>query len=370
MSLCVRRLRGAQALGGRWRNGVRGAGGGGAAAAGRVREEVRPHDIGWPSELNPHLFYPTPLKNLVPSGSSSSFTRHKSANNRQCPSVNGKEKAQRHLRSTMAPLRTKVYTSKPHSSHVPCTSVGCVYPLGRDAWHLSSAQIDCFRSLFEPGVCRTPYQAVSFPIPGTQHGILAFHPSKEMQASSIPGSNPPDMEQLLAVMHAKLSEELPNFLLKTMDYSIYKKDVEFVSNVLHIHTRGVMLYQLLLTLSRFLFLSYLSNARVSILKLTSHPETSSIQARWAISGLPLHTLLLHFYRNDKTELYKSFDAHSTFYLASDGLIRLHKLERVMPSQPLTVPKKTLLTAALVALGLGEDRPALNLLSSPKASPKL
>ncbi|OCT66222.1 uncharacterized protein C6orf136 [Xenopus laevis] len=364
MSVCVRRLRGAQALGGRWRNGVRGA------AVGRVREGTRPHDVSWPPELNPRLFYPSPLKNLLPTTTTSSFTRPTSANNGEWPSVNGWEKHQRHLPSTMAPLRTKVSASKSHSSNVPCSSVSCVYPVGSDAWHFTCAQLDCFRSLFEPGVCRTPYQAVALPIPGTPHGILAFHPSEEMQASSVPGNNQPDMEQQLAVMHAKLREELPDFLLKTMDYSLYRKDVEFVSNVLHIHTRGILLYRLLLTLSRFLFLSYLSNAHVSILKLTSHPETCSIQARWAISGLPLHTLLFHFYRNDKTELYKSFDAHSTFYLASDGLIRLHKLEWVMPSQPLTVPKKTLLAAALVALGLGENRPALNLLSSPKASPKL
>ncbi|KAE8585477.1 hypothetical protein XENTR_v10021320 [Xenopus tropicalis] len=366
MSLCVRRLRGAQGLGVRWRNGVRGAGG----AAGRVREEARLHDIGWPPELNPRLLYPTSLKNVLPSTTTSSFTRPKYANYRQCPPFNGREKHQRHLRSTIAPLRTKLHMSKPHSSYLPCTSVGCVFPVGKDTWHLSSAQLDCFRSLFEPGVCRTPYQAVAFPVPGTQHGILAFQPSKKMEDCSVPGNNQPDMEQQLAIMHAKLREELPDFLLKSMDYSIYRKDVEFVCSVLHIHTRGIILYQLLLTLSRFLFLSYLSNASVSILKLTSHPETCSIQARWAISGLPLHTLLFHFYRTDKTELYKSFDAHSTFYVASDGLIHLHKLERVMPSQPLTVPKKTLLTAALVALGLGENRPALNLLSSPKASPKL
>ncbi|XP_053578021.1 uncharacterized protein C6orf136 homolog [Bombina bombina] len=164
--------------------------------------------------------------------------------------------------------------------------------------------------------------------------------------------------------------QLPNFFLKNMDYSIYRKDVEFVNSILHIRTRGLVLYQLLLTISRFLFMSYFSNSRLSVLKLTCHPETCSVQARWSVSGLPLHTLLFHFYQTDKTELYKIYDVHSTFYLASDGRISLHKMERVMPSDPLTLPKKTLLTAALVAIGFGEDRPALNFLSSPKASHKL
>lgn len=94
-------------------------------------------------------------------------------------------------------------------------------------------------------------------------------------------------------------------------------------------------------------------------------------------------------------VFRTIDAFSTFQLAPDGLICLHKVERVsgfihtvlicvqiykdlyqchfpplcilqvMPSPPITITKKTILAAALLALGLGEDRPALNLLSSPK-----
>uniref|UniRef100_A0A8C5WHH4 Uncharacterized protein n=1 Tax=Leptobrachium leishanense TaxID=445787 RepID=A0A8C5WHH4_9ANUR len=163
---------------------------------------------------------------------------------------------------------------------------------------------------------------------------------------------------------------LPSLLLKSPDYSLYRQDVEFVSSALHIHTRGLVLYTLTLTLARLLFLTYFSNSRISVLKLTSHPETGSIQARWAITALPLHRALFYFFRQDKTELHRTYDAHSTFHLASDGLIQLHKLERVMPSETLSLPKTTLPALALLALGLGEHRPALNFIFCHKTPHKL
>ncbi|XP_075439678.1 uncharacterized protein C6orf136 homolog [Ascaphus truei] len=351
MALCVRRLRGAPGLGGGWRSGVRGAGGGGEA--GRVREGTGLRDVCWHPELGlfPHLS--TPLRRPLPRRPTTPPRA------RLCPPLTGRDGALRQLQECLAPQGPAPQLAPP-----PCASLeeGC--PAGRESWHLSGAQLDCFRSLFEPGICRTPYQALALPAPGTQLGVLAFRLSQQAAASPVPGGNQPDVEEQLALMHAKLREELPNFFLKKPDYSIYRKDVEFVNSILHIHTRGLALYQLCLTLSRLLFLSYFSNVSVSVLKLTSHPETCSIQARWAVSGLPLHSLLSHIYRTEKTELYRTFDAHSTFFLGSDGLISLHKLERVMPSPPLTAPVKSLLAAALVAFGLEESRPALNLLSTP------
>ncbi|KAG8448681.1 hypothetical protein GDO86_015673 [Hymenochirus boettgeri] len=363
MSLCVRKIRVTHGIGSRWRNGVQGA------VTGRVRAEQRLQEIGWLPEMNPSIVYPSLFKTPLPPATTITFSCSRPSRVRLYPSVNGWEKHQKHQRSTLVLQRTKTLSQKTLSKNIPFAIVESINSMDRDIGHLNSTQLECFRGLFEPGVCRTPYQAMALPIPGSKQGVLAFHPSMKIEASPMPGDNNPDMEQHLALMHAKLREELPKFLLKSLDYSIYRKDVEFLSSILGIHTRGIILYQLLLTVSRFLFLSYYSNSHISVLKLTSHPETCSIQARWSISGLPLHSLLFNFYRTDKVELYKSYDAYSTFYLASDGLIRLHKLEQVMPSQPIAVPKKTILTAALVALGLGEDRPALHLLSSPKAPAK-
>ncbi|KAM4641111.1 uncharacterized protein C6orf136 homolog isoform 2-T2 [Discoglossus pictus] len=370
MALCVRRLRGTPGLGGRWRkSGERSAGGG---AAGRGRDMARLRDVGWHPVLSHCSRLSAPIRRPfpAPAATTSRSLPPRPGGTKLIPLTNGRERALRQLQDSIAHPRGQ---PRPSQQLVPlpsCVTQDNVYLAGGESWHLSSAQLDCFRSLFIPGICRTPYQALAWPAPDTQQGVLAFHPSSHAKATSSPGGNQPDMEQQLAIMHAKLREELPNFFRKNPDYSIYRKDMEFVNNVLHMRTRGLVIYQLLMTIPRFIFLSYFSDARLSILKLTCHPETGSIQARWSVSGLPLHSLLLQFYRTDKSELYRTYDAHSTFYLAADGLICLHKMDRVMPSEPLTLPKKTLLAAALVVLGLGENRPALNLLSTPKTPDKL
>ncbi|KAM8953412.1 uncharacterized protein C6orf136 homolog [Pelodytes ibericus] len=363
MALCVRRLRGAPGLGGRWRNGVRGAGG----AAGRLCDKSGLRDVIWSPELNPSTRIPAPLRRPLPLTTIAVLPQVMQKGAQLPPSPNGRDKALWQLQEILQQDKGRPHPPKQVTPSQPCASSADLFP--RESWHFNSTQLEGFRSLFEPGVCRVPYQAV-LPSPGAQQGVLAFQLSKKVGASPAPGGNQPDREQHLALMHAKLRQELPKFLVKSLDYSLYRKDMEFVCNMLHIHTRGLVLYQLLLSLSRLLFLSYFSNTRVSVVKLTCHPETCSIQARWSVSGLPFHAMFLYIFRSDKSELYRTYDAHSTFYLAPDGLISLHKLDRMMPSQPLAVPKKTILAAALLALGLGESRPALNLLFSCKASSKL
>lgn len=68
--------------------------------------------------------------------------------------------------------------------------------------------------------------------------------------------------------------------------------------------RGRMVYQLTLSLWRFLFLCYYTKAWLEVLKLTKHMEDGTIKARWRIRGLPFHSLLLRFYRKDKSNLYR------------------------------------------------------------------
>lgn len=347
MALCMRRLRGAPGLGSRWKSGIRGAGG----AAGRLRESMRARDAILYRELRPcprvaaslRQPFPPPAPTL-PIGPRMRLP---------APEQDKGREALRDL--LLQPLPGSLPPAKPSS----------VQPADPECWHLSSSQLECFRSLFEPGICRTPYQAMLLPVPPVQEGLLAFTPSKRVGTSQVPGSDKSDMEQHLALMHEKLRDELPKFLWKPANYTLYRKDMEFVSNMLHVHLRGLVKYQLFLTITRLLLLCYFTNARISVLKLTSHPENNTIQARWSFTGLPLHSLFLYFFRTEKSELYRTYDAFSTFQLAPDGLISLHKVERVMPSPPITITKKTILAAALLALGLGEDRPALNLLSSPK-----
>ncbi|EPY75785.1 alpha-tubulin N-acetyltransferase isoform 2 [Camelus ferus] len=172
----------------------------------------------------------------------------------------------------------------------------------------------------------------------------------------------PSMEEHLAVMYERLRQELPNLFLHSHDYTLYSSDVEFINEILNIRTKGRTWYILSLTLCRFLAWNYFAQLRLEVLQLTRHPENWTLQARWRLVGLPIHLLFLRFYKRDKEELYRTYDAYSTFYLNSNGLICRHRLDKLMPSHSPPTPVKKLLVGALVALGLSEPEPNLQLCS--------
>ncbi|KAM6185898.1 uncharacterized protein C6orf136 homolog [Rhynchocyon petersi] len=210
--------------------------------------------------------------------------------------------------------------------------------------------LDGLRSLFEGPPCPYPGALIPFQAPGTTH------------PSPATPSGDPSMEEHLAVMYERLRQELPNLFLHSHDYTLYSSDVEFVNEILNIRTKGRAWYVLSLTLCRFLAWNYFAQLQLEILQLTRHPENWTLQARWRLVGLPIHMLFLRFYKRDKDELYRTYDAYSTFYLNSSGLICRHHLDKLMPSHSPPTPVKKLLVGALVALGLSEPEPTLNLYS--------
>ncbi|XP_037549595.1 uncharacterized protein C6orf136 homolog [Nematolebias whitei] len=248
---------------------------------------------------------------------------------------------------------------------------------------------DCFRSLFEAEGCPAPFVHGSrfycFHCPGTVEAPVGLlkpsHDSglKRKSAELLPLLSLPqcsradggeerlhegesEEEEKLAIMYERLRVELPRLFAKNHDFGMYSTDLEFINGLTNSRSRGLVAYRLTLTLWRLLCLCYYAHVRLEVLKLTKHTEDGSIKARWRVRGLPLYTLLLFFFRRDKSQLYRSYDAFSTFYIGHDGLIRCHKVEKVMPAQPPLLPRgTTLLKGALVALGVEEHRPALNLL---------
>ncbi|XP_029370097.1 uncharacterized protein C6orf136 homolog isoform X2 [Echeneis naucrates] len=216
----------------------------------------------------------------------------------------------------------------------------------------------CFRSLFEKERCPAPFMSGShfycFHCPGTEpvHGNglkskqdTGLKNKHEQLPVELPLLRPTTLcslieraegehsegdgegEQKLASMYERLRIELPNFFGKGHDYSMYSRDVEFINGLLNTKTRGRVLYQLTLYLWRLLFLCYYVDVRLEVLKLTKHMEDKTIKARWRIRGLPFYTLLLRFYRKDKSHMYRSLDAFSTFYIGKNGLIHCHKVEK-------------------------------------------
>ncbi|XP_053234536.1 uncharacterized protein C6orf136 homolog [Podarcis raffonei] len=225
---------------------------------------------------------------------------------------------------------------------------------------LDGASLDSLHSLFHGWQYRSPYQA-------SEVALRPLAPFRATTGTPSPVSSPerddPSMEEHLAVMHQKLRKELPYFFLKTHDYGIYSQEVEFINEILHLRTRGRTMYQLALTFCRFLAWNYFASLHMEVLKVTQHPENWSIQARWRIKGLPFHVFLLRFYKKDKSELYRTYDAYSTFYLDSQGLIKCHRVSKLMPSQPPLNKLKKLVVASLLGLGLSEQKPSLLLLLS-------
>ncbi|XP_013882208.1 uncharacterized protein C6orf136 homolog [Austrofundulus limnaeus] len=258
--------------------------------------------------------------------------------------------------------------------------------LRRNRAEAGARKHDCFRNLFEAEMCPAPFVHGSrfycFHCPGTSGAAadllkntrasglsrktaeLLLLPSDPLCSYADREEGQSEEEEKLAIMYERLQVELPNFFMKNHDFNMYSDNMEFINGLINVNTRGLTTYRLILAVWRFLCLCYYAEARLDVLKLTKHMEDRSIKARWRIRGLPMHSVMLYFFRKDKSQLYRSFDAFSTFYIGQDGLIRCHKVEKVMPAQSPTFPRGTsLLTGALVALGMQEDRPALNLLPS-------
>ncbi|KAF7235607.1 Alpha-tubulin N-acetyltransferase 1 [Varanus komodoensis] len=218
----------------------------------------------------------------------------------------------------------------------------------RESEGLDGASLDSLHSLFHGWQYRSPYQA-----PEVAVGPLAPFQATTGALSPVssPDSKDPSMEEHLAVMHQKLREELPYFFVKAHNYEKYSQDVEFINEILHLRTRGKLMYQVSLSLCRFVAWNYFAVLNMEVLNVTQHPENWSIQARWRITGLPFHVLLFRFYKKDKSEFYRTYDAYSTFFLNSQGLINCHKL---MPSQPLLNKQQKLDILCVSASGSGHS----------------
>ncbi|XP_068188490.1 uncharacterized protein C6orf136 homolog [Antennarius striatus] len=245
----------------------------------------------------------------------------------------------------------------------------------------------CFRTLFDAERCPAPFTYGShfycFHCPGTEPGgrlehrqhvgldhkaadwRLLLHLSLCSHAGKTDGKQSKrdsKRAEQMAMMYERLRVELPNILIRKHDYSMYSSDIEFINGFLNTKTRGIMMYRLNLSLWHFLCLCWYAMAKLEVLKLTSHVEQGTIKARWRVRGIPMHSLLLRFYQKDKSNLFRSFDAFSTFYIGQDGLIHCHQVEKVMPAQPPVLSRIThVMIGALVALGLQEERPALHLI---------
>ncbi|XP_035683876.1 uncharacterized protein LOC118420911 [Branchiostoma floridae] len=137
-------------------------------------------------------------------------------------------------------------------------------------------------------------------------------------------------EEQLAEVRAKLAEQMPQFFRGNHDYRMYHPDVVFINDFLSMTTKGRTTYQAVLMLLRLAAWIYYADVRLEVLKLTHEVQDGTVQARWRVHGLPLHLLMLRFWRKDKSGLYRSIDAFSMFTVGPDGQITRHHCSKMMP----------------------------------------
>ncbi|XP_050356413.1 uncharacterized protein LOC126777445 [Nymphalis io] len=185
--------------------------------------------------------------------------------------------------------------------------------------------------------------------------------SAQMSPSSTETSDQekPNEEQLMKIFHT-LSNTMPSLFVKPLDYSIYHPNLIFVNNIRGVTTVGLFHYVKQIALLRTVAHIKFAYVNFEILKITPHPEDSSIRMRWRIRGISGLKVFFMFWKYKLWNLKQVFqdqelwyDGFSTFYVGSDGLIQKHVADKVMPDQDSIVDdEEKAPIAAKIALLIG------------------
>ncbi|KAJ8734330.1 hypothetical protein PYW07_014881 [Mythimna separata] len=169
----------------------------------------------------------------------------------------------------------------------------------------------------------------------------------------------PNEEQLMKVFHT-LSATMPNLFVKPLDYSIYHPNMVFVNNIRGTTTVGLFHYVKQVALLRTVGHLKFAYVKLEVMKITAHPEDSSIKMRWRIKGISGLKVFFMFWKYklwNMKEVFKDqelwYDGFSTFYVGSDGLIQKHIVDKVMPDQDTIIDdEEKAPIAAKIALLIG------------------
>lgn len=146
----------------------------------------------------------------------------------------------------------------------------------------------------------------------------------------------PPPEKLKHVYNV-LVETLPTLFVKPLDYSIYHPELIWENNIRG--TRKVGLYHYVKEIALLRTVGHLKFAYVKfdILKITQHPEDSTIKVRWRIRGISAFKVMFNFWKyklwNIRDTMEKAeawYDGFSTFYLDGDGRVYKHVADKMMP----------------------------------------
>ncbi|XP_030035936.2 uncharacterized protein LOC115451701 isoform X1 [Manduca sexta] len=167
-------------------------------------------------------------------------------------------------------------------------------------------------------------------------------------------------EEQLAKVFRTLSDNMPNLFIKPLDYSIYNPNLVFINNIRGTTTVGLFHYVKQVALLRTVGHLKFAYVKLEVMKITCHPEDSTIKMRWrirGISGLKVFFMFWKYKLWDMKQVWKDqelwYDGFSTFYVGGDGLIQKHIVDKVMPDQDTIIDdEEKAPIAAKIALLIG------------------
>ncbi|XP_031844331.2 uncharacterized protein LOC116432104 isoform X1 [Nomia melanderi] len=161
-------------------------------------------------------------------------------------------------------------------------------------------------------------------------------PNVQNMSKEQPSENRIPSEAQLQHIFDCLSRDLPQLFVKIMDYTIYTTDVVFINNIRGTEGVGINHYVMQIALLRIIARIKFVYVKLNILKITMHPEDSSIKVRWRIIGIPDSYIFLFWkYRSTKDnddDKHVWYDGFSTFYVNNDGKVFKHVVDKMMPDQ--------------------------------------
>ncbi|XP_047344882.1 uncharacterized protein LOC124947161 [Vespa velutina] len=168
----------------------------------------------------------------------------------------------------------------------------------------------------------------------------------------------PSKEQLEYIFTC-LSNDLPKFFIKSLDYTIYSTDIIFINNIKGLTTKGIFNYIKQIALVKTIGHLKFAYIKLNVLKITIDPEDDTIKVRWRISGITGLKALFTLWRFKLWKMKEAlndaevwYDGFSTYYVDVNGKVYKHVIDKLMPDQNQLFEKGKPEVATKLALFIG------------------
>ncbi|KAF7414475.1 hypothetical protein HZH68_002964 [Vespula germanica] len=199
----------------------------------------------------------------------------------------------------------------------------------------------------------------------TNGGNIKAQEASDKQA--IKGNEGRPSKKQLEHIFTCLSNDLPNFFVKSLDYTIYSTDIIFINNIKGLTTKGMFNYVKQIALVRTIAHLKFAYIKLNVLKITIDPEDDTIKVRWRISGITGLKALFTLWRFKLWKMKEAlndaevwYDGFSTYYVDVNGKVYKHVIDKLMPDQNQLFEKGKPEVATKLAMFIGlQDFQILN-----------